>query len=91
MMLPKTFFLILVTLVDIHQLLYHELFSILLLMSEAATGGVLKYFVIFTGKHWCQSLFFNKVASLTPTTLLKKGLWRRCFLVNFAKFSRTPF
>ena len=40
MMLRKTFFLILVTLVDIHQL-YHGLFSILLLMSEAATRGVL--------------------------------------------------
>ena len=26
-----------------------------------------------------------------PTTLLKKRLWRRCFLVNFEKFLRTPF
>ena len=26
-----------------------------------------------------------------PETLLKKGLWHRCFLVNFAKFLRTPF
>ena len=41
MMLRKAFFLILLTLVDIHQLLYHELFSLLLLMSEAANGGVL--------------------------------------------------
>ena len=24
-------------------------------------------------------------------TLLKKRLWHRCFPVNFAKFSRTPF
>ena len=23
--------------------------------------------------------------------LLKKRLWQRCFLVNFGKFSRTPF
>ena len=23
-------------------------------------------------------------------TLLKKRLWQRCFLVNFAKFLRTP-
>ena len=26
--------------------------------------GVLKNFVLFTGKHVCQSLFFNKVADL---------------------------
>ena len=28
----------------------------------------------FTGKHLCQSLFFNKVAALRPATLLKKRL-----------------
>ena len=43
--------------------------------------GVLRNFAKFTGKHLCQSLFFNKVA----------GLWHRCFPVNFAKFLRTPF
>ena len=31
---------------------------------EAATGGVLKNFAKFTGKHLCQGLFFNKVAGL---------------------------
>ena len=45
----------------------------------------------FTGKLLCQSLFFNKVAGLRSATLLKKRLWQRCFLVNFAKFLRTPF
>ena len=35
------------------------------------------------GKHLCQSL--------RPVTLLKKRLWHRCFLVNFAEFLRTPF
>ena len=30
-------------------------------------------------------------ASLRPATLLKKGLWHRCFPVNFVKFLRTPF
>ena len=40
---------------------------------------------IFTGKHLCQSLFFNKVAGL------RLRLWHRCFPVNFAKFLRTPF
>ena len=37
-------------------------------------------FAKFTGKHLYQSLFFNKVAGLTPATLLKKRLWQECFL-----------
>ena len=49
--------------------------------------GVLRNFGKFTGKHLCQSLFFNKVAGL----LLKKRLWHRCFPVNFPKFLRAPF
>ena len=53
--------------------------------------GVLRNFTKFTGKHLCQSLFFNKVAGLRPATLLKKKLWHRCFPVNFVKFLRTPF
>ena len=53
--------------------------------------GVLRNFSKFTGKHLCQSLFFNKVAGLRPATLLKKRLWHRCFPVNFEKFLRTPF
>ena len=32
-----------------------------------------------------------KIASLRPSTLLKKRLWHRCFPVNFVKFLRTPF
>ena len=31
--------------------------------------SVLKNFTKFTGKHLCQSLFFNKVAGLRPATL----------------------
>ena len=50
--------------------------------------SVLRNFIKFTGKHLCQSLFFNKVAGFRPATLLKKGLWHRCFPVNFAKFLR---
>ena len=34
--------------------------------------GVLRNFAKFTGKQLCQSLFFNKVAGLWSTTLLKK-------------------
>ena len=52
--------------------------------------GVHRNFTKFTGKHLCQSLFFNKVASLRPAVLLKTRLWHRCFHVNFVKFQRTP-
>ena len=53
--------------------------------------GVLRNFIKFTGKHLCQSLFFNKVAGLRLSTLLKKRLLHRCFPVNFGKFLRTLF
>ena len=51
--------------------------------------GVIRKFAKFTEKHLCQSFFSccNKAAA----TLLKKRLWYRCFPVDFAKFSRTPF
>ena len=57
--------------------------------------GVLRNFTKFTGKHLCQSLFFNKVADLRLATFLKRGsgigvfLW---FLRNFLEhpFYRTP-
>ena len=53
--------------------------------------GVLSNFTKFTGKHMCQSLFFNKVAGLRHATLLKKRFWPMCFPVNFVKFLRTLF
>ena len=40
---------------------------------------VLRNSVKLTGKHLCQSFFFNKVAGL------------RCFPVSFEKFPKTPF
>ena len=52
--------------------------------------GVIKIFTKFTGKHLCQSFFFNKVAGLRPATLLKKRIWHRCFPLNIVKFLRTP-
>ena len=42
--------------------------------------GVLRNFTKFTGKHLCQSLFFNKVAGLRTATLLKKGSGTGVFL-----------
>ena len=42
--------------------------------------GVLKNFGKFTGKHLCQGAFFNKIAGMSPATLLKKRLWHGVFL-----------
>ena len=61
------------------------------LCTKALTGGVLKNFVKLTGKHLCQSLFFNKVTNLRPATLLKKRLRYTCFSGNFDKTLRTIF
>ena len=46
------------------------------------------FFAKFTGKQLFERIFLNKVAGLRPPTLLKKRLWHRCFLMNFAKFLR---
>ena len=53
--------------------------------------GFLRNFANLTGKHLCQSLFFDKVAGLRPATLLKERFWHMCFPVSFEKFLRTPF
>ena len=53
--------------------------------------GFLKSFTKSTGKHLCWSIFFNKVGSLRPSSLLKKRLRHQCFPVNFAEFLRTLF
>ena len=58
---------------------------------KQSSRGVLRNFTKFTGKHLCQSLFFNKVAGLRPATLLKKRLWHRYLPVNFLTFLGTPF
>ena len=52
---------------------------------------VLEKFAKFTGKHLCLSLFFNKVAGLSPVTLFRMKLRHRCFSVNFAKFLRMSY
>ena len=46
----------------------------------------LRNFSKFTGKHLCQSLFFNKVAGVSLKFYLKKRLWHRCFPVNLLNF-----
>ena len=43
--------------------------------------GVLKKFTIFTGKHLCWSLFFNKAAGLQVCNFTQKRLLDRCLQV----------
>ena len=45
---------------------------------------------MFTVKHLCWSLFLIKLEAFWFATLLKKRLQYRYFLVNIAKFLRTP-
>ena len=52
--------------------------------------GVLRYFTKFTGKHLCQSVFFNKVAGLRPATLFKKTL-AQVFSCEFSEISKNNF
>ena len=60
-----------------------------LLLSEVANKGVpwKKMFV-----ETSQNSQENTCAKVSfPINCIKKRLWHRCFLVNFAKFLRTPF
>ena len=51
-----------------------------------------KNFAIFTVKHLCWSLLFNKVADFQETCkFIKKRLQLMCFPVNFAKFLKYLF
>ena len=54
--------------------------------------GVLKNFAKFTGKHPCQSLFFNKVAGLRlQLKRLKKETLTQVFSCEFWKISKNSF
>ena len=46
----------------------------------ATVEDVLRNFAKYTGKHLCQSLFFNKVAGQRPATLLKRYSGTGAFL-----------
>ena len=50
----------------------------------------LRNFAKFSRKHLCKIFFFDKVRRCRSSNLLKTRFQRRCFLVNFAKFVRTP-
>ena len=58
--------------------------------SEAAAGGVLKNFANFTRKNLCWILFFTKLQSFRPATLLKRDTCTGVFLWNIEKFLRAP-
>ena len=47
--------------------------------------GVLRNFAKFTGKHLCQSLFFNKACNF-----IKKEALAQAFSCELCKFLRTP-
>ena len=53
--------------------------------------GVLRNFRKFTGKHLCQSLFFNKVAGLRLATLLKKETLAQVFSCDFCEIYKNTF
>ena len=57
--------------------------------------AILTNFVIFTGKHLCWGLFFDKVAGLQASNFqacnfIKKRLQHRYYLVKIGKSIRTP-
>ena len=58
--------------------------------SHSIKKAILKDFVRFTGKHLCWSLFFNKLAGLSPVTLLKRNSNTDVFFANIEKFGRSP-
>ena len=49
---------------------------------------ILKHFVIFTGKHLCRGLHFNKVPGHQSCNFIKRRHQHRYFLVNIMKFIR---
>ena len=93
----QSFFPVLKTMIEIrgiHEFILEERHSLTSGSSHqrcSVRKSVLRNFAKFTGKHLCQSLFFNKFAGLRPAPLLKKRLWVRFFPVNFVKFVRTLF
>ena len=59
----------------------------------SVTKGVLRNFAKFTGKHLCQSLFFNKVAGLMPEAcnFIKKTNLAQVFSCESCEISMNTF
>ena len=51
---------------------------------------VLKKFAKFTGKHLCQSLFFDKVAG-SACNFIRKEILTRVFSYEFCQISKSTF
>ena len=74
------------------SLTVHTVLNVLLVTLEPLfyKKGVPKHFTKFTGKHLCLSIFFNKVAGLSPATLLKKDSDTGAFLWILHLFYKQP-
>ena len=53
--------------------------------------GALRNFTKVTGKHLCQSFFFNKVADLWPATLLKKETLVQVFSCEISEIFKNTY
>lgn len=60
--------------------------SIYAQIPEVTTGGVLKKFANFKGKHLCWSLFYIKIIGWSPRTLFKKRFQHNNFRITSTKF-----
>ena len=71
---------------------FHMNLFLLALNHNHCEKDVLKIFAKFTGRHLCQSLFSNKSAGLSLSTLLKKETLTKVFSCEFCNtfFNRTP-
>ena len=58
-------------------------------IQKQSSGGVLRNFTKFTGKHLCQSLFFNKVSGVC--NFIKKESLAQVFSCEFCKISKNTF
>ena len=52
---------------------------------------ILRNFTKFTGKHVCQSLFFNKVAGLSACNFIKKETLAQVFSCELCEISKNTF
>ena len=61
------------------------------MIQKPLSGGVLKNFAKFTGKHLCHSIFLNKVTGLRLATLLKKETLTQMFSCAFCEIFKNAF
>ena len=69
---------------------HHSYYSEAVVRRRSIKRGVLRNFAEFTGKHLCQSLFFNKVVGIRPASLLRKTR-AEVFSYEFCEISKNTF